>query len=588
MNSATMTQGLRARERLPFAWDTVTLGLVAALLLIGLIMVTSASMSIAARELDNPFFYLERQFTYGLVGLGLAWLATRFPTELWDKYSLPLLLVGLTLLVLVKIPGLGVRVNGAQRWLRVGPVNFQVSELARVLVLTWVCSYCVRKRAELEKTLPGLVKPVGLLAVAGALLLLEPDFGAATVLFATGIAVLFVAGARLRYVALGLGAAILVFGLLAVLSPYRLKRMTGFLDPWADPFNSGFQLTQSLIAIGRGAWFGVGLGSSVQKLFYLPEAHTDFVFAVLAEELGLVGVIGVIALFVALVWRALSISRTAAAAGLRFQSYLALAFGVWIGLQAGVNIGVNMGVLPTKGLTLPLLSYGRSSLLVTMAWIGVLLRIHHEVKCCSRAAVMRSPGGRDERAAADDRRSGVDHGGRHRRACLSGAQRRRGAARARRRGRLAWRARQHGIALGSGARISDRVGARRRHPRQGIARLAARAAHHRQSRTAGRRRAAPNPAARRARCGRFRERPRRHRGMAPADSLGGPRAERDRRHDEPLARAPRGAGARGVSGQLRPQGRGPLRRQSSARRDRRVARTGCCVSRGERVLRACS
>ncbi len=393
MNSATMTQGLRARERLPFAWDTVTLGLVAALLLIGLIMVTSASMSIAARELDNPFFYLERQFTYGLVGLGLAWLATRFPTELWDKYSLPLLLVGLTLLVLVKIPGLGVRVNGAQRWLRVGPVNFQVSELARVLVLTWVCSYCVRKRAELEKTLPGLVKPVGLLAVAGALLLLEPDFGAATVLFATGIAVLFVAGARLRYVALGLGAAILVFGLLAVLSPYRLKRMTGFLDPWADPFNSGFQLTQSLIAIGRGAWFGVGLGSSVQKLFYLPEAHTDFVFAVLAEELGLVGVIGVIALFVALVWRALSISRTAAAAGLRFQSYLALAFGVWIGLQAGVNIGVNMGVLPTKGLTLPLLSYGRSSLLVTMAWIGVLLRIHHEVKCCSRAAVMRSPGG---------------------------------------------------------------------------------------------------------------------------------------------------------------------------------------------------
>jgi cell division protein FtsW len=384
---------MRARERLPFAWDWVTIGLVAALLLIGLIMVTSASMSIAARELDNPFFYLERQFTYGMVGIAVAWLATRIPTELWDKYSLPLLLLALSLLVLVKIPGLGVRVNGAQRWLRIGPGNFQVSELARVLVLTWVCSYCVRKRTELEKTLPGLVKPVGLLAVAGALLLLEPDFGAATVLFATGFAVLFVAGARLRYVALLMGAAILVFGLLAVLSPYRLKRMTGFLDPWADPFNSGFQLTQSLIAIGRGAWFGVGLGSSVQKLFYLPEAHTDFVFAVLAEELGLVGVMGVIALFVALVWRALYISRTAAAAGLRFQSYLALAFGVWIGLQAIVNIGVNMGVLPTKGLTLPLLSYGRSSLLVTLAWIGVLLRIHHEVRCCSRAAVMRTPGG---------------------------------------------------------------------------------------------------------------------------------------------------------------------------------------------------
>ena len=393
MSAVTMTYGLRARERMPFAWDTVTLGLVAALLLIGLIMVTSASMSIAARELDNPFFYLERQFTYCLVGIACAWLVTRLPTELWDKYSLPLLLFGLSLLVLVKIPGLGARVNGAQRWLRIGPVNFQVSELARVLVLTWVCSYCVRKRGELEQTLGGLVKPVGLLTLAGALLLLEPDFGAATVLFATGFAVLFVGGARLRYVSLLMGAAILVFGLLAVLSPYRLKRMTGFLDPWADPFNSGFQLTQSLIAIGRGAWFGVGLGSSVQKLFYLPEAHTDFVFAVLAEELGLVGVLGVIALFVALVWRALSISRMAAAAGLRFQSYLALAFGVWIGLQATVNIGVNMGVLPTKGLTLPLLSYGRSSLLVTLAWIGVLLRIHHEVRCCSRAAVMRTPGG---------------------------------------------------------------------------------------------------------------------------------------------------------------------------------------------------
>ena len=399
MSATAMTYGLRARERMPFTWDWVTLGLVAALLLIGLIMVTSASMSIAARELNNPFFYLERQFTYGLVGLALAWVVTRMPTELWDKYSLPLLLFGLSLLLMVKIPGLGARVNGAQRWLRVGPVNFQVSELARVLVLTWVCSYCVRKRVELEKTLPGLVKPVGLLGLAGVLLLLEHDFGAATVLFATGFAVLFVAGARLRYVALLMSAAILVFGLLAVLSPYRLKRMTGFLDPWADPFNSGFQLTQSLIAIGRGAWFGVGLGSSVQKLFYLPEAHTDFVFAVLAEELGLVGVIGVIALFLALVWRALQISRMAAEAGLRFQSYLALAFGVWVGLQAIVNIGVNMGVLPTKGLTLPLLSYGRGSLLVTLAWIGVLLRIYHEVKCSSRAAVMRNPGGAMMRAA---------------------------------------------------------------------------------------------------------------------------------------------------------------------------------------------
>ncbi len=378
---------------MPFAWDYLTLGLVAGLLLIGLIMVTSASMSIAARDFGNPFYFLERQFVFGFAGLLFAWVVTRVPTELWDKYGLALLCLGLLLLLLVLVPGIGATVNGARRWLRVGPVNFQVSELAKVLILIWVCSYCVRKRSELESTLPGLAKPAGLLAIAAVLLLAEPDFGATTVLFATGIAVLFVAGARLRYVLMMVSAATLAFTVLALTSSYRLKRLTGFLHPWDDPFKGGFQLTQSLIAIGRGSWFGVGLGSSVQKLFYLPEAHTDFVFAVLAEELGLVGVLGVIALFMALVWRAFQISRMAAQAGLRFQSYLALAFGVWLGLQAMVNIGVNMGVLPTKGLTLPLLSYGRSSLLVSLAWLGVLLRIYHEVKCSSRSAVMRIPGG---------------------------------------------------------------------------------------------------------------------------------------------------------------------------------------------------
>jgi cell division protein FtsW len=393
MSAATLSLSTRARERMPFAWDYVTLALVASLLLIGLVMVTSASMSIAARDLSSPFYFLERQFVFGFAGLLFAWVVTRVPTELWDKYGLALLCVGLLLLFLVLIPGIGATVNGARRWLRIGPINFQVSELAKVLVLTWVCSYCVRKRAELEMTFPGLLKPVGLLTVAAVLLLCEPDFGAATVLFATGFAVLFVAGARLRYVLLLVSAATLSFAVLALTSAYRLKRLTGFLHPWDDPFKGGFQLTQSLIAIGRGSWLGVGLGSSVQKLFYLPEAHTDFVFAVLAEELGLVGVLGVIGLFMALVWRAFATSRMAAQAGMRFQSYLALAFGVWLGLQAMVNIGVNMGVLPTKGLTLPLLSYGRSSLLVSLSWLGVVLRIYHEVKCSSRAAVMRMPGG---------------------------------------------------------------------------------------------------------------------------------------------------------------------------------------------------
>ena len=393
MNATTMGYGVRARERMPFAWDIITLGLVAALLLVGLVMVTSASMSVAAKDLGDPFYYLERQFLFGLCGVLAAWVVTRVPAEQWEKHSLALLLLGLALLLLVLIPGLGAKINGARRWMRIGPMNFQVSELAKVLVLTWICSYCVRKRAELEQTFAGLLKPVGLLGVAGVLLLLEPDFGAATVLFATGFAVLFVAGARLRYVFMLVSAVAAAFAVLALTSAYRLKRLTVFLHPWDDPFNGGFQLTQSLIAIGRGGWFGVGLGSSIQKLFYLPEAHTDFVFAVLAEELGLVGVIGVIGLFVALVWRALQISRMASQAGLKFQSYLALAFGMWLGLQAIVNIGVNMGVLPTKGLTLPLLSYGRSSLIVSLGWLGVLLRIYHEVKCNSRSAVMRMPGG---------------------------------------------------------------------------------------------------------------------------------------------------------------------------------------------------
>ena len=365
---------------------------------------------------------------------------------------------------------------------------------------------------------------MGLLGVTALLLLMEPDFGAATVLFATGFAVLFVAGARLRYVLLLVSAAALAFAVLALTSAYRLKRLTGFLHPWDDPFNGGFQLTQSLIAIGRGSWFGVGLGSSVQKLFYLPEAHTDFVFAVLAEELGLVGVIGVLALFVALVWRAFQISRMAAQAGMQFQSYVALAFGVWLGLQAIVNIGVNMGVLPTKGLTLPLLSYGRSSLLVSLSWLGVLLRIYHEVKCTSRSAVMRMPGGAAMSAVRG--RPRADHGGRHGRARVPGARGGEGAARARGRRGLARRARA----------AWSRAWCRRTAFRSsgcGSRAFAARASRHGRSRRCASLAAdaavdsnpAPRAAARGARRRRLRERTGRHRRMAAAHSAADPRAE---------------------------------------------------------------
>jgi cell division protein FtsW len=358
--------------------DPVTIALALGIVLLGLVMVTSASVSIAGQESGQPFFYLERQLLLTLIGAGCAALVFCVPTEALERASLPLLAVAIGLLIVVLVPGLGHSVNGSRRWLRVAGANFQVSELARVLVLIWVASYAVRREEQLRETLAGLVKPLGLLVFIAALLLVEPDFGAATVLFATGFGLLFLAGARLRYVIAMTAIAVAGFGVLAVSSSYRMRRLTAFLDPWADPFNSGFQLTQSLIAIGRGQWFGVGLGDSVQKLFYLPEAHTDFLFAVLAEELGLMGVVLTLALFLALVWRSFHIARLAANAGLRFPAYLAAGFGLWIGIQAFINIGVNMGVLPTKGLTLPLMSYGRSSLIVALAWVGLLLRVYHE------------------------------------------------------------------------------------------------------------------------------------------------------------------------------------------------------------------
>ncbi len=373
--------------------DSVTVAIVLSIALLGLVMVTSASVSIASKETGQTFFYLERQLLLMLIGGASAALLFCIPTQLLEKISVPLLISAIVMLALVFIPGLGHMVNGSRRWLQLASLNFQASELARVLVLIYLASYAVRREQELRATFGGLVKPLGLLVLVGGLLLAEPDFGAATVLFATGFGMLFIAGARLRYVFVMTVIAGAGFAALAVSSSYRLRRLMTFLDPWADPYNSGFQLTQSLIAIGRGQWFGVGLGESVQKLFYLPEAHTDFLFAVLAEELGLAGVIVTLALFLALVWRSFYIARLASDAGLKFQAYLAVAFGLWVGIQAFINMGVNMGVLPTKGLTLPLMSYGRSSLIVSLAWVGLLLRVYHEAMLEKRgSATVRQRG----------------------------------------------------------------------------------------------------------------------------------------------------------------------------------------------------
>jgi cell division protein FtsW len=359
------------------ALDGTTVILASSIVLLGLIMVTSASITIAGRD-GAPFAYLERQLLLVLSGAGLAGLTFSIPMQRLEQLAMPLLLLAAGMLLLVLVPGFGHVVNGSRRWLRVSGINFQVSEAARVLTLVYIASYAVKFESALRGGFPGLARPLGLLGFMALLLLLEPDFGAATVLFVTGFGVLFLAGARLRYVLMMLIAAGGSMVLLVVFSSYRMRRMTAFLDPWADPFKSGFQLTQSLIAIGRGEWFGVGLGASVQKLFYLPEAHTDFLFAVLAEELGLFGVVLTLALFLGLAWRAFVIARRAFEAGLKFPSYVAAGFGLWLGVQSCINIGVNMGVLPTKGLTLPLMSYGRSSLIVTLAWLGLLLRVHHE------------------------------------------------------------------------------------------------------------------------------------------------------------------------------------------------------------------
>ncbi len=369
------------------AIDPVILITVFGLLLVGLVMVTSASLNVAERLSGDPFFYFERQLLSALLGCTVGAAMLVVPISVWKRLAPWLLVASFALLILVLIPGIGHEVNGSRRWIRFGPLNFQPSEIARWLLVTYIAVFAVRHQTELRSSAEGFFKPLAVLAAAAVLLLVEPDFGAAVVLCVTGTAVLFVAGARLRDFLLVCGVGATGAAVLALTSDYRLQRLTAFLNPWADPFNSGFQLTQSLIAIGRGEWFGVGLGSSIQKLFYLPEAHTDFVFAVLAEEFGLLGVIVVVFGFLALVLRSLRLSRIAADAGMPLHACIAAGFGVWIGLQAFLNIGVNMGLLPTKGLTLPLLSYGRSSMLVTLAWIGMLLRVHHEVVASGKSAI---------------------------------------------------------------------------------------------------------------------------------------------------------------------------------------------------------
>jgi len=353
----------------------------ATLAMLGLVMVASASITMADRELGQPLYYAIRQAIYiacgTLVGLGVF----RLRLALLERMGMTLLLASFAVLLLVLVPGVGVEVNGAMRWINVGLFRLQVSELAKLLFIIYLASYLARHDEEVRTRITGFIKPLGLFMIAALLLLLEPDFGATVVLAATVMGMIFLAGVRLLQFGGVLGAGALLLASLAVSSPYRMQRLTTFRDPWADPFNSGFQLTQSLIAIGRGEWLGVGLGASVQKLFYLPEAHTDFVFAVWAEELGLLGVCLIVMLYSLLVWRAFVIAAQAVKADNLFAAYLSYGIGIWFALQSFINIGVNMGLLPTKGLTLPLMSYGGSSMVVMCTAVALLLRVDYETRC---------------------------------------------------------------------------------------------------------------------------------------------------------------------------------------------------------------
>ncbi len=380
-----------AKAQTPDYW---LIGAPILLLGLGLVMVTSASLASAERSLGQPLYYLLRQSGHLAIALLLAWGVLRTRLVYWEKAGPVLLLLSFLLLTLVLLPGAGKEVNGSTRWLELGPLNLQPSELAKLFVVVYLAGYLVRRGAEVCDSARGFLKPMALVALLAVLLLAQPDFGAAVVLCAAALGMLYLGGAKLWQFGLLVLLTLVSLGALALATPYRLERLTSFLNPWADPFNSGFQLTQALIAFGRGEWLGVGLGAGVQKLFYLPEAHTDFLFAVLAEELGLAGTLSVIVLYSVIVWRAFSLAHHAAQRGQIFAMHLAHGIGLWLALQAFINIGVNMGLLPTKGLTLPLMSYGGSSLVVSCIAIALLLRIGHELGLLGTSGTTQPPRGR--------------------------------------------------------------------------------------------------------------------------------------------------------------------------------------------------
>jgi len=359
----------------------------------GFVMVASASLPVADNTYGSPFYFVIRHGLALSLALGAGLLCFAVPVRWWERAGLMLFLVGLAMLALVLIPGLGRTANGATRWIPLGPLNLQSSEFVKFFAVIYVSGYLVRRQAEVAGSVLGFIRPMILMAVASALILAEPDFGTTAVMLATVMGLLFLGGVPAINFAVLTGMVGAALAALVIYEPYRLERLLNFTNPFADPYNKGFQLSQALIAFGRGEWLGVGLGHGIQKQFFLPEAHTDFLMAVVGEEFGFAGVTLVILAFSFLVWRTFDIGVRAQRQGDLFAAYLAHGLGLGLGLQAFINVGVNVGLLPTKGLTMPFMSYGSNSLIVALMAVAVLLRIDRTLRLAARDSGYGGGGG---------------------------------------------------------------------------------------------------------------------------------------------------------------------------------------------------
>ena len=369
-------------------YDRTLLWLTFGLAIIGFVMVTSASMPIGQRLANDPFLFAKRDALYLALAFGLSLVTLRIPMDVWQRYSNIMLLISIVLLLVVLV--VGSSVNGASRWIALGPLRIQPAELSKLSLFCYLASYLVRKVEEVRSNFWGFCKPMGVMVILAVLLLAQPDLGTVVVLFITTLAMLFLAGAKMWQFMAIIGSGAFAVCLLIIAEPYRMRRVTSFWNPCADPFGSGYQLTQSLMAFGRGEFWGQGLGNSVQKLEYLPEAHTDFIFSILGEELGYFGVVLALLMVFFVAFRAMSIGRRALEIGQRFSGFLACSIGIWFSFQALVNVGAAAGMLPTKGLTLPLISYGGSSLIIMSTAIVLLLRIDFETRLAKAQAFVRS------------------------------------------------------------------------------------------------------------------------------------------------------------------------------------------------------